>query len=83
MSATNRRKSSRRALNYPAKIVASDGSWDRDCRVIDVSDEGARLTTDSPSELPADFMLALSARTGRRCRLAWTEEKEVGVQFVR
>jgi hypothetical protein len=79
----NRRKSSRRALNYPAKIVANDGSWDRDCRVVDVSNEGARLTTASPSELPADFLLAFTARTGRRCRLAWTEEKEIGVQFVR
>lgn len=83
MSAANRRKASRRALNYPAKIVANDGSWDRDCRVVDVSDNGARLTTESPSELPADFVLAFTARTGRRCRLAWTEDKEIGVQFIR
>ena len=40
---SNRRKFVRRPLSYPAKIVATDGSWGRNCRVLDVSDGGAKL----------------------------------------
>jgi PilZ domain len=79
----NRRKFSRRSLNYPAKIIANDGSWNRDCRLVDVSDGGARLVTETPLELPGDFTLALSGKIARRCQLKWIEDCEVGVLFVR
>ncbi len=83
--AANRRKSVRRAIGYGAKIVALDGSWGRDCRVIDVSDSGARIAVDQPAELPADFMLALSAqgKASRRCHVMWVKETEIGVVFER
>ena len=81
---SNRRKSVRRVLGYGAKIVASDGSWSRDCRVVDVSDGGARLAIDEPASLPRNFVLALSERgAARRCRVAWTAEDEIGVTFER
>ena len=80
---SNRRKFVRRPLSYPAKIVATDGSWGRNCRVIDVSDAGAKLALEKPAELPNDFILALSMRgTVRRCQLMWTDDCEIGVQFV-
>jgi hypothetical protein len=81
---SNRRKSVRRALGYGAKIVAPDGSWGRDCRVVDVSNDGARLAIDAPADLPRDFMLALSERgRARRCRVVWTTDGEIGVKFER
>jgi hypothetical protein len=81
---SNRRKYTRRALsNYPAKIIANDGSWGRSCRVLDVSDGGARLATETPLELPDNFTLALSGKIGRRCLLKWTEDCEIGVVFDR
>jgi hypothetical protein len=82
---SNRRKSVRRALGYGAKIVAPDGSWGRDCRVIDVSDGGARLALAEPADLPRNFVLALSERGGaaRRCRVVWTTDGEIGVTFER
>jgi hypothetical protein len=79
----NRRKSTRRALNYPAKIIANDGSWGRNCRLVDVSDSGARLITEEQLELPPDFTLALSNKIARRCHVTWVEDKEIGVEFVR
>ena len=81
--AGNRRKDGRQPLNYPAKIIANDGSWRWDCRLVDVSDGGARLVTEKPLELPGDFMLALAGKIARRCQLRWSEECEVGVLFVR
>jgi PilZ domain-containing protein len=81
----NRRKSVRRAIGYKAKVVASDGSWTRDCRVLDVSQSGAKLAIDQPAELPSDFILALSERGAamRRCHVVWTAEREIGVKFER
>jgi len=79
----NRRKSVRRAIGYKARIIANDGSWGRDCRVLDVSQTGAKLAIEQPAELPDDFVLALSARGSamRHCRVVWTTEREVGVRF--
>jgi hypothetical protein len=83
--AANRRGSIRRAIGYGAKIVATDGSWDRDCRVLDVSDSGAKLAVDQPRALPRDFFLALSThgKAARRCHVVWTADREIGVKFER
>jgi len=81
--ATNRRRSIRRAIAYRAKIFASDGSWDRDCHVLDVSQTGARLGVVQAAELPQDFILALSMQGNatRLCRVVWTTNSEIGVRF--
>jgi hypothetical protein len=81
----NRRRAARRAIAHNAKIVASDGSWDRDCRVLDISQTGAKLAVAQASELPQDFILALSQRgtASRRCRVVWAGEAEIGVTFER
>ena len=50
---------------YPARIMAIDGTWCRDCIIEDVSQTGAQLSfTDSIEGLAlGEFFLALS-RTG-------------------
>ena len=78
-----RRKAGRQPLSYPAKIIANDKSWGRDCRLVDISDGGALLVTQEPLELPQEFMLALSGRITRRCQLRWSEDCDVGIAFVR
>jgi PilZ domain len=80
---SNRRKFGRQPVSYPAKLIATDGSWGRNCRLIDASESGARLITEEPIELPQEFLLALSPKSARRCELRWIEEREVGVAFVR
>jgi PilZ domain-containing protein len=77
------RKSGRQPLSYPAKIIANDRSWGRNCRLVDISNGGAMLVTEEPLDLPAEFMLALSGRITRRCQLRWSENCDVGVLFVR
>jgi hypothetical protein len=80
---TNRRRSVRRTIVYRAKIFASDGSWDRDCHVLDVSQTGAKLGVAQAAELPQDFILALSRQghATRLCRVVWTTNSEIGVRF--
>ena len=81
---TERRKLTRHAIDYPAKIVANDGSWGRNCHVSDVSDSGAKLTTEHPIELPKDFILALAmhGHAIRHCHVVWSHDCEIGVKFA-
>ena len=81
----NLRKHVRRPLAYPAKLVALDGSWGRNCRVVDVSEGGAKLVTEHPVQLPSDFFLAFSMRgkATRKCRVVWSADCEIGVEFER
>lgn len=81
----NRRKSVRRTIGYGAKIVAIDGSWEHDCRVVDVSDSGAKLMVQEKHDLPKDFILALSldGKATRQCHVMWTKDTEIGVVFER
>lgn len=75
------------ARGYSARIFAIDGTWQRACRIGDVSDTGAQLTIQgSLSGIDSnEFFLALSA-TGnahRRCERVWLDGDEVGVRFLR
>jgi hypothetical protein len=79
----NRRKFVRRALSYPAKMTAIDGSWERNCRIVDVSDGGARLLTAQPLQTGEDFTLVLSNKTTRCCHVMWSVGSESGVRFIR
>ena len=85
----DRRNASRIQLGdgYTARIVAVDGSWERDCRIGDVSDTGAKLTIrGSVDDIDMrDFFLLLSP-TGpahRRCQRIWLNGEEAGVRFIK
>ena len=72
---------------YTAKIMAIDGTWQRDCRIGDVSDTGAKLTVHgSVNGIDMrEFFLVLS-QTGnahRRCERIWLNGDEVGVRFLK
>ena len=73
-------------LGYPARIVAIDGTWFRDCFIEDISATGAKISLqDSVEGLNlSEFFLALS-KTGtahRRCRMVWLKGDTVGATFV-
>lgn len=72
---------------YSAKIMAIDGTWERECRIGDVSEVGAKLTVHgSVSGIDTrEFFLVLSP-TGsahRRCERVWLSGDEIGVRFLR
>lgn len=72
---------------YGARILAIDGTWQRDCRIADVSDSGAKLKIDgSIRGLDLrEFFLVLS-NTGsahRRCEQIWLSGDELGVRFLK
>lgn len=75
------------ARGYDAHMMAIDGTWQRACTVVDISDAGAGLRVDSPmSGLPLkEFFLVLSSNgfAFRRCQLAWVNGDRIGVSFRR
>jgi hypothetical protein len=83
MPPAEKRKTTRRALRYPAMIERDDESALLKCELYDASQEGAHLHIDDPKAVPDEFTLLLgydgSAR--RRCKVKWRTESEIGVEF--
>jgi PilZ domain len=73
-------------MGYPARIVAIDGTWFRDCYMEDVSQTGAKVTVTGTLEglNLSEFFLALSP-TGnayRKCQMVWLKGETIGVRFA-
>jgi hypothetical protein len=70
----------------PVQIVGLDGTWRRDCLMMDVAFGGAKLVIEPSTNRLAskEFFLVLST-TGaayRRCELVWSSGEQLGVRFV-
>jgi hypothetical protein len=68
-----------------ANLMAIDGTWRRECTVVDISDDGAQLAATSIGGLQlTEFFLLLSSVgvAYRRCKLAWVNGEQLGVTFV-
>lgn len=74
------------ARGISVKILAIDGTWQRDCEMLDVSDTGVLLQFSE--HLAAfglkEFFLVLSSRgrAHRRCQMVWTEDDRLGGTFI-
>src|SRR5665647_259467 len=70
----------------PAYMMGIDGTWRRDCMMIDVSQSGARLLIeDSLEGLDLKEFFLLLSSTGlayRRCRLVRVAGDQIGVAFL-
>jgi hypothetical protein len=82
------RKSERVAFEHgiPVYMMGIDGTWRRDCKMIDASQTGARLHIEGTLEGLdlKEFFLLLSS-TGlayRRCKLARVDGDQIGVEFL-
>src|SRR5947209_2650949 len=65
-------------------FMAIDGTWCRDCRMIDVSDSGAQLEFEGSVAGVSEFFLVLSGNAHpafRRCKVVWTNGNRMGVHF--
>jgi hypothetical protein len=70
----------------PVYMMGIDGTWRRDCTMIDVSQTGARLLVEGSLEGLdlKEFFLLLSS-TGlayRRCQLVRVAGDQIGVEFL-
>jgi hypothetical protein len=74
----------RRAVHYPAYIDLGPDRPLRACTLCNVSEDSAELTVANADTLPKHFILALSidGAAQRRCRVIWTADSQVGVEFL-
>ena len=82
------RKAERVRMDHrpPVNLMGVDGTWRRNCIILDVSATGARLEVEGSLEVlqSQEFFLLLSS-TGlafRRCELIRVDGSEIGVRFV-
>jgi len=70
----------------PARIIAIDGTWSRDCLVLDAGDAGAKLefkVAIADLDLKEFFLQLSTSGVFRRCELAWINGDQIGVHFVK
>ena len=79
------RRESRQQIDRPAWISVGDDFPLRNCRLIDLSEGGARLVLEDADGLPKNFSLWLSRYGQPRywCEVIWSCDNAIGVQFLR
>jgi len=53
-----------------------------DCRVLDVSQSGAKIVIDVAAEIGTRFGLALVPYSPRQCEIVWRRGRTLGIKFV-
>ena len=77
----DRRAAPRRGYNDDAWIRLDRGLL-RQCRVLDISRTGVRLTITNPHRIPDRFTLILSKNTtGRPARVKWRRHTQIGAEY--
>jgi PilZ domain len=90
MATTDQRRTGERVVfekGHEAHLMAIDGTWRRDCRLLDVSETGGKLIVEASMvglNLKEFFLLLSSTGLAyRRCELAWVNGDQIGVNFLK
>lgn len=81
-ASVDRRELNRRAVIKGATIVFNGRCSSLNCRVRDLSDDGARLDFSTQQLLPHTFDLHIPGVPARRCGLRWARGSLAGVRFL-
>jgi hypothetical protein len=78
------RKEQRKKLAVVSYLYTQDGWPIGECRVLDVSDTGAKLVSTVEDPIPPVFLLSFSknGKVRRQCHLVWTNGDQLGVRFA-
>ena len=78
----NKRSDARRKVIKGANIAFNEGRSVLECRVRDLSAQGARLEFTTQQLLPHVFELHLASGAAWACELRWARGTLVGVRFL-
>ncbi|WP_119304434.1 PilZ domain-containing protein [Dongia deserti] len=81
-ASANRRDQMRRMVIKGAKIIFNNRKSVLDCRVRDLTADGARLDLSTQQLLPHEFELQVAGDPTRRCGLRWARGTQAGVRFL-
>ena len=77
------RKSARKTMKATGWLRLDSGFAVRQCRVIDISETGARIAVEQQQSVPNAFSFMLDrSRGGRAARIKWRKGAEIGLEFV-
>ena len=76
-----KRTERRMKRDFPARVMLG-GFAKRDCKVVDISESGARIAISGAIELPRQFGIAF-ASSARSCELVWRDGTMAGVKFLK
>ena len=74
-----------RRRRYQSAWIVPDGTYDRsECRLTNISRDGAQIVIAAAAEIPKHFALALvpNASQKRSCEVVWRKGQTVGIRFV-
>lgn len=63
-------------------VIRLGGGYTLSCVVLNVSEGGAKLQSQSVASCPERFEVQIGADAPRLCRLAWRRSDTIGVEFV-
>jgi len=80
-----KRQKPRRAVEVTGFLYTVDGWPLGQCRMLDVSESGAKLSHTIEDELPDEILLSFSrnGKVRRHCQVVRRQDDEIGIQFVR
>jgi hypothetical protein len=81
MNAKENRRSVRRQIAAPVQIATGVGP-PGSCRMVDVSETGARLHVSHGWSVPDVFLVILKPELQRWCQVVWRTERQIGVMFI-
>jgi hypothetical protein len=75
----------RQDVQLDASIVDMAGALVGRCKLVDMSESGAKLIQLGSTDAPNKFNLVLTrdGKIRRRCEVAWRSERDLGVRFVK
>ena len=77
-----KRRAPRRGHNVNAWIRQEDRFGLHDCRVLDLSHSGVRLTLVDANRIPQSFVLFLAKNaSGQQARVKWRRGTQIGAEF--
>jgi hypothetical protein len=68
----------------PARLMGVDGTWSRDCFLLEVSGNEVQFQFEASTDGTVEFFLVLSAcrqPSLRRCQLVWINGDRIGISF--
>jgi hypothetical protein len=72
----------RRRRQQWAAVTPEGNVTVHDCRVLDVSQNGAKVVIDMAAEIGTRFGLALVPHRPRQCEIIWRRGRTLGIKFV-
>lgn len=76
------RRSKRRRMIKTGDIIYKHLGSLMSCRVMDLSDVGAKIQPDDPAACPDQFVLHFKSGDAYHCEVIWRQDKAVGVRFT-